>query len=72
MSAEIFEIPTPAGPILVEADTGSAAVGFVRRGLKARRLTGAEARALSPNAIIHKATEDGGEPAPEPTAAAPE
>ncbi len=43
---EIYEIDTPAGPALVEADSSAKAVGFARRGIKARRLSGAEVRAL--------------------------
>ena len=68
MSGEYFEVSTAAGPILVEADNGWAAVGFARRGLKARRLTGAEVRALPADAVIHKATpaDDAGADDPDP------
>lgn len=56
MKGDIFRVPTAAGAILVAAENGSQAVGFVRRGLKAQRLTGAEVRDLPDDAVIHDAT----------------
>jgi hypothetical protein len=62
---EIYEIDTPAGRALVEADTQAKAVGFARRGIKARRLSGAEVRALPADALILDAAESAAEAAGE-------
>lgn len=64
---EIYEITTPAGPALVEADTQAKAVGYARRGIKARRLSGAEVRALPADALILDGTESAAEAAGEGT-----
>lgn len=62
---EIYEITTPAGPALIEADTQAKAVGFARRGIKARRLSGAEVRALPADARVLDARENAAEAAGE-------
>ncbi len=60
---EIYEIDTPAGPALVEADSSAKAVGFERRGIKARRLSGAEVRALPADARVLDASQSAAEAA---------
>jgi hypothetical protein len=62
---EIYEIDTPAGRALVEADTQAKAVGFARRGIKARRLSGAEVRALPADARVLDASQSAAEAAGE-------
>ena len=54
---DIYELTTRGPALYVEADTGAKAVGFARRGIKARRLTGSEARALPPETPILVATD---------------
>lgn len=53
--SDIFEIKTSVGTMLVQAKTGSVAVGYARRGMTARKLTGTEVRALTADAVIHDA-----------------
>lgn len=62
---EIYEIDTPAGPVLVEADSSAKAVGFARRGIKARRLSGAEVRALPADSRVLDASQGAAEAAGE-------
>ena len=52
---DIFKIPTLAGPAYVQAKTGTAATGYARRGIKAIKLTGVEARNLPADTVIHDA-----------------
>ena len=58
---EIYEIDTPAGPALVAAESSAKAVGFARRGIKARRLSGAEVRALPADARVLDASQSAAE-----------
>jgi hypothetical protein len=62
---EIYEIETPAGPVLVEAESSAKAVGFARRGIKARRLSGAEVRTLPADARVLDASQNAAEAAGE-------
>lgn len=62
---EIYEITTPAGPALVKAETKQQAVGFARRGIVARRLSGGEVLALPLGADILDARESDAEAAGE-------
>lgn len=52
---DIFKIQTLSGPAYVQAKTGTAATGFARRGIKAIKLTGVEARNLPADTVIHDA-----------------
>ncbi len=52
---DIFKIPTLAGPAYVQAKNGTAATGYARRGIKAIKLTGVEARNLPADTVIHDA-----------------
>ncbi len=58
---EIYEIDTPAGRALVAAESSAKAVGFARRGIKARRLSGAEVRALPADARVLDASQSAAE-----------
>lgn len=62
---EIYEITTPAGRVLVETETKAKAVGYARRGIKARRLSGAEVRALPADVVVLDARENAAEAAGE-------
>ena len=53
--SELYEIATLTGPAYVQAKTGTIATGYARRGIKARKLSGVEARALPADTVIHDA-----------------
>lgn len=49
---EIYEITTRASTLYVEAETGTKAVAYARRGITARKLSGSEVRSLPADASI--------------------
>lgn len=56
--SEIYEITTRASTIYVEAESGTKAVAYARRGITARKLSGSEVRCLpAETSILDASTE---------------